>query len=313
MTSHPRQCARTQPAQHALGDLHVDVLPSGAPEHMFTVDVEDWFHSNFRSAPTLDDEQLPRRVDAGVDRLLAALADREITGTFFVLGCVAREHPDVVQRIATAGHEIGCHGWSHTLVYEQSPDVFRRAVSDARKLLADQSGQPVWGFRAPSWSITGRSLWAFDALAESGFRYDSSIFPIANYLYGINGVPEAPYRVQTKNGHTIIEVPPPIIRFGPMRIGVGGGFYLRLLPLWLHRRTMRWYADRGMPFLVYVHPREFDPGSWHLRLPLSVAEQLIHRFGIRTAPGKIMGLVAGLQWHSIEIVLRRRGVLEGPT
>jgi polysaccharide deacetylase family protein (PEP-CTERM system associated) len=274
------------------------------------VDVEDWFHSNFRSAPELASEGLPRRVNEGVDRLLERLADGKATGTFFVLGSVAREHPDLVPRIAAAGHEVACHGWRHTLVYEQWPAEFRRTVSDAHKLLADQSGQPVWGFRAPSWSITERSLWAFDVLAECGFRYDSSVFPAANYLYGIDGAPQTPYRVHTASGGAIVEVPPPVVRLGPMRVGVGGGFYLRLLPLWFQRRALRSYAGRGAPFLVYVHPREFDPGSWHLRLPLSFSEQLIHRFRLRATPGKITGLLREQGWQAVGEILRQRGALE---
>jgi polysaccharide deacetylase family protein (PEP-CTERM system associated) len=294
----------------AFARLRLELLPPGPPSRALTVDVEDWFHSNFRSAPPLASESLPRRINEGVDRLLEALADGNATGTFFVLGCVAREHPDLVPRIAAAGHEVACHGWFHTLVYEQSPEEFRRTVSEARKLLADLSGQPVWGFRAPSWSITERSLWAFDVLAECGFRYDSSVFPAANYLYGIDGAPNAPYRVHTAAGRTIVEVPPPIVRLGPRRVGVGGGFYLRLFPLWLQRRALRSYADRGAPFLIYVHPREFDPGSWHLRLPLSFSEQLIHRFRLRTTRGKILRLIGEPGWQAVGEMLRRRGVLE---
>lgn len=299
----------THPASRLAG-LRIEMLPAGAPSRVLTVDVEDWFHSNFRSAPAPSGADLPRRVNEGVDRLLRLLGDRHATGTFFVLGCVAEEHPHLVRRIADAGHEIGCHGWSHRLVYEQSPDDFARTVGDARKLLADQSGQPVWGFRAPSWSITERCLWAFDALADAGFRYDSSLFPAANYLYGIDGAPEAPYRVSTDAGSTLVEVPPPILRMGPVRIGVGGGFYLRLLPLWLQRRAMRTYARRGDPFLVYVHPREFDPGAWHLRLPLSFTENLIHRFGIRAAPAKLMELIGEPGWQSVGEALHERGVLD---
>jgi polysaccharide deacetylase family protein (PEP-CTERM system associated) len=273
------------------------------------VDVEDWFHSNFRSAPRLASEGLPRRVNEGVDRLLEAFADSKATGTFFVLGSVAREHPDLVPRIAAAGHEVACHGWLHTLVYEQWPAEFRRTVLDARKLLADQSGQPIWGFRAPSWSITERSLWAFDLLAECGFRYDSSVFPAANYLYGIDGAPHTPYRVHTATGGAIVEVPPPVVCLGPRCVGVGGGFCLRLFPLWLQRRALRSYAGRGAPFLVYMHPREFDPGSWHLRLPLSFSEQLIHRLRLRTTPGKILRLMREPGWQTVGEMLRQRGAL----
>ncbi len=288
-----------------LGDLAVELLPPREHAYVMTVDVEDWFHNNFRSAPRIDAEGLPRRVEQGVDRLLEFFASVAARATFFVLGAVARNHPGLVSRIAGAGHEIACHGMDHDLVYRQSPETFAREMNAARELLRSQSGQPVDGFRAPSWSITGRSLWALDRLAEIGFRYDSSVFPAANYLYGIEGAPTSPYQVRTASGRTLIEVPPPILKLGPIRLGVGGGFYLRALPLWLQRRTMRAYARRRAPFLSYLHPREFDAGAAHLRLPLSTLEQFLYRFRIRSVPKKLGELMRGQEWQSIETMLRR--------
>ena len=287
----------------------VELLPPGEPAFAMTVDVEDWFHANWRSASPVDPATLPRRVDEGVERVLAALAAAGARATFFVLGCVARDHPRIVARIAAAGHEIGCHGMTHDLVYEQTPAAFRAAAAAARKLLADQSGQPVWGFRAPSWSLTGRSLWAFEALAESGFRWDSSVFPAANYLYGVDGAPCGPYRVALDGGGAIVEVPPPIVALGPLRLGVGGGFYLRLLPLWVHRLALARYARRGAPFLVYVHPRELDPDAWPLTLPLSAKERLIRDLALRSVPRRLARLLAGRRWEPVGEVLRRRGLL----
>jgi polysaccharide deacetylase family protein (PEP-CTERM system associated) len=293
-----------------LGELEIELLPPGEPACALTVDVEDWFHSNFRSAPEIDTQDLPRRVEDAVERLLIALDGARAKATFFVLGDVARDHPGIVPRIARAGHEIGCHSMEHTLVYRQPPGEFARLVRAAGELLRDQSGQPVWGFRAPSWSITTQSLWAFDRLAESGFRYDSSVFPAANYLYGVDGAPTMPYRVRTGTGQTLIELPPPIAEVGPLRLGVGGGLYLRALPLWVHRRVMRSYARRGAPFLAYIHPRDFDPDSWYLQLPLSTFEQIIHRFGIQTVPRKIQALLRQTVWRPLESVLAERDWLE---
>jgi polysaccharide deacetylase family protein (PEP-CTERM system associated) len=287
-----------------LGDLAIEVLPPGKPACVLTVDVEDWFHSNFRSAPQLDPKGLPRRVEEGVDRLLGFLASVRARATFFVLGAVAQEHPSLVRRIAEAGHEVGCHGMQHDLVYLQSAEAFERQVSAARKILSDQSGQPVHGFRAPSWSITERSLWALERLAAIGFQYDSSIFPAANYLYGIDGAPTIPYRLRTPRGCTLIEVPPPILTLGPIRLGIGGGLYLRAFPLWVQRRAMRGYARRGAPFITYLHPREFDSGSWQLRLPLSTFEQFLHRFGIRSVPGKIDRLMRSGEWQPMRAVVQ---------
>lgn len=293
-----------------LAGLAVQPLAAGEGAAVFTVDVEDWYHANFRSAPALDTRALPHRVEPGVDALLQLLADAGATGTFFVLGCVARDHPQLVPRIAAAGHEIACHGMQHDLVYEQTPEAFGRAAREARSLLADQSGQPVLGFRSPSWSLTERSLWAFEVLAECGFRYDSSVFPAANYLYGIDGAPTRPYVVRTRAGAGIVEVPPSVLALGPRRFGVGGGFYLRVLPLWVHLLALRRHLRRGAPFLSYVHPREFDPDAHHLRLPLSWTEQQIHRFAIGGVHRRVERLLGATRWCSIEQLLRRRGLVE---
>jgi len=291
-----------------LGDRVVQVLPPAAPARIASVDVEDWFHANYKGRPAVDHAGLPSRVESSVARVLDALAAAGAHATFFVLGCVAREHPGLVPRIAAAGHEIACHGLTHTLVYEQSPPAFRAAVADARKLLCDQSGRDVIGFRAPSWSVTLRSLWALDVLIESGFRYDSSVFPAANYLYGIGAAPRTPYRVETPAG-ALIEIPPPVLAFGRLRVGAGGGFYLRALPLVVHRRLMRAYARRGAPFVLFIHPRELDPDGWVLRLPLSAKERLIQDWNLRASPRRIARLLAAGGWEPVASVLARRGLL----
>jgi polysaccharide deacetylase family protein (PEP-CTERM system associated) len=292
-----------------VGGRTADLLPPGEPAFAMTIDVEDWFHMNFRSAPVVDATTLPRRVEAGVERILETLAAARARATFFVLGCVARDHPGLVGRIVSAGHEIGCHGMTHALVYEQRPEEFRAAVSDARKLLCDQSGQPVLGFRAPSWSITGRSVWAFDVLAGAGYRWDSSVFPAANYLYGIADAPRTPYLVPTSPAGVLVEVPPAVMVLGPVRVGVGGGFYLRVFPLWFHRLALALHARRGAPFVIHIHPREVDAGAWRLGVPLSRGERIIRDFNLRSVPRKLGRLLAGRTWEPVGDVLRRRGVL----
>jgi polysaccharide deacetylase family protein (PEP-CTERM system associated) len=288
--------------------MPVELLPPGPPAYGATVDVEEWYHTNFRSAPALDEARLPRRADAGLEGILEALARAGARGTFFVLGCVARESPGLVRRIVDAGHEVGCHGMDHTLLYEQEPAAFRHAVTDARSLLRDLSGQPVLGFRAPSWSVTLRSLWAFDALGEAGFRYDSSVFPAANHLFGIAGAPLQPYRVRNATG-SIVEIPPSAAALGPFRLGVGGGFYLRALPLWIHRGAMAAYSRRGSPFVLYMHPRELDPGAWAFHLPLSFTDHVIHDWALSGVPRKIAALLTSARWEPLGDIVERRGYL----
>ncbi len=269
----------------------------GAPRRVLTVDVEDWYHSNFRSAPALDTTALPRAVEAGVDRLLEAFAQVGARATFFVLGEVAREHAALVPRIAASGHEIACHGWQHALVYEQSPEALRAELERARGLLQEQSGQPVLGFRAPSWSVTERSLWALDVAASVGFAWDSSIFPMATYLYGIDRAPRTPYHLTTPAGARLLEIPPATIALGPLRVGVGGGMYLRALPLWVHRRAALATLAAGHPFVVYTHPREFAPETWNLRLPLSSKESVIHRLGLAAGARRLHALLRDGPWE----------------
>jgi polysaccharide deacetylase family protein (PEP-CTERM system associated) len=301
----PTPAPGTAPATR-LGAYAIEILPPGPPARIATVDVEDWFHANYTRVPA-DPAVLPSRVESSVARVLDVLAAADAHATFFVLGCVAREHPGLVPRIAAAGHEIACHGLTHALVYEQSPAAFRAAVGDARKVLSDQAGRDVVGFRAPSWSVTERSLWALEVLVESGYLYDSSVFPAANYLYGIGGAPRAPYRVHTPAG-ALVEMPPPTLALGPLRFGAGGGFYLRALPLVVHRRLMHAYERRGTPFVLFIHPRELDPEGWSLRLPLSAKERLIQDWNLRASPRRIARLLAAGRWEPMRPALERRGL-----
>jgi polysaccharide deacetylase family protein (PEP-CTERM system associated) len=290
-----------------LAELDLEPVRLRAGVRLLTVDVEDWFHANFASAASARSPAAgshPSRVESGVAATLDLLAERDLKATFFVLGCVARDHPGVVRRIADAGHEIACHAMNHELVYEMEPRSFGEVARAAKKLLEDESGRPVLGFRAPSWSITERSLWAFDALVEAGFEYDSSVFPGASPLYGIPGAPTGPYRVRTREGGSLVEVPPSVLRLGPLRTGIGGGVYLRALPVALQRFAMGDYARRGEPFMVYVHPRELDPSAWELRLPLAPLDQVFHRIGLRSTPRKLRALLDGGRWQTIAEALR---------
>ena len=163
--------------------------------HAFTVDVEDWYHGIPVSAETRASAE--RRLERGLDLLLEMLAGASVRGTFFVLGPVAREHPAALRRIADAGHEIGCHGWSHDPLYTLTRDVMRDETVRARDAIQEVIGRHVDAYRAAYFSITRASLWALDVLAELGFRYDSSMFPVRNWRYGIADFDPNPQRLQT--------------------------------------------------------------------------------------------------------------------
>jgi polysaccharide deacetylase family protein (PEP-CTERM system associated) len=225
-----------------------------------TVDVEEYFHPNAMDG-VVDPSQwdhLPHRVEANTHRMLDLLDEHGVSATFFVLGWVAQRWPHLVTEIARRGHEVACHGFAHRLVYQLEPADFRADVVRARSLLEDLVGRPIVGFRAASYSIVSRTLWALDVLIDLGFTYDSSIFPIHHDLYGIPGFSRVPVRVQRPAG-AILEIPPSTIRLLGYNWPVAGGGYFRLLPYWVTRRALHRLNHReGRAAMVYVHPWELD-------------------------------------------------------
>src|SRR5215470_5572766 len=229
----------------------------------FSVDVEDWYQvSDFEEVVDFSAwDHYESRVARNTDRVLEILDGHRITATFFVLTWNAERHPEVVRRIALAGHEIASHGYRHRLVYEQSRAEFRDDIMRSKKILEDITGQPVWGYRAPSFSLTSSSLWALDILLECGMRYDSSIFPVSDRLYGIPNARRFPFVIRADGERELIEFPMSTARAAGRNWPLGGGAYLRLFPYaymgWGIRRVNR----EGQSALVYMHPWELDPGQ----------------------------------------------------
>jgi len=228
-----------------------------------TVDVEDYFHvSAFaKSIDRKDWGDIPLRVVDNTQRLLQLFANSEVKATFFVLGWVAERVPELVREIAAEGHEVGCHGYSHELVYNQSPEVFRQETIRSKSLLEDIIQATVYGYRAASYSITDRSLWAIDVLCEAGFTYDSSIFPVRHDRYGIPGSPEYPYELESPNGQTLTEFPLSTANILGYRLPVAGGGYFRLYPYWVSKFGLSQINREGHPFIFYIHPWEIDPSQ----------------------------------------------------
>lgn len=233
------------------------------PINAMTVDVEDYFHvAALASAiPRKSWDNMEYRAEASTHRLCNLFADAGIKATFFVLGWVARKSPHLVREIQAAGHEIASHGWSHSLVYNQTREEFTRETRDSKALLEDICGRPVEGYRASTYSITKRSLWALDVLCELGFRYDSSVFPIRHDMYGIPDAPKHPGTIQAPGGASIVEFPMSTATFAGVRVPVSGGGYFRLLPYWLISSGLRKLNNEKRPFVFYLHPWEVDPGQ----------------------------------------------------
>jgi len=272
----PRGCAPLQERAGPSPRVSTE-LPRTGPLGLlnaFTVDVEDYYQvqgiGDLIGRDRWDDYE--SRVVANTHRLLQLLDRHQIRATFFVLGWVADRHPNVVRDIVRSGHELGCHGYWHRLIYEQTPEEFRADVRRARDLLQDAVGEPVVAYRAPTFSIIKRSLWALDVLAEEGFEIDASIFPIRHDRYGIPGAEPAPHRIATTAG-LLWEFPSTVLRFAGLNVPVSGGGYFRLYPVrWTNRFLGSVNQKLGRPFVFYIHPWELDPeqprlkvGSWTSR------------------------------------------------
>ena len=232
------------------------------PRYILSVDVEDYFQVEAFSqvVPRSDWDNLPSRVVVNTYRVLDLFDEYNLKGTFFTLGWVADKFPALVREIHERGHELASHSYWHRPVYSLMPEEFREDLRRSRHAIEQASGVSVTGYRAPSWSIVQKSLWALDILAEEGFLYDSSIFPIRHDLYGIPGAQRFPYQVQTSSGNPLMEFPPATVRLFGATLPSAGGGYLRILPLrytqWALSRMER---ERAGPMVLYLHPWELDP------------------------------------------------------
>ena len=283
---------------------------AGSELNAFTVDVEDYFHVAALSS-VITRESWPTReyrAEANTERLLALLAEGGVHGTFFVLGWVAERSPALVRRIAAAGHEIACHGFSHRLIYQQSEAEFREETRRSKACLEDLIGAPVLGYRAASFSVTRDSLWALDALIDLGFTYDSSVFPIRHDLYGLPGARPEPNRLAAPSGRTLAEFPMSAARFFGIAVPVSGGGYFRILPYSVTRAGLRQINERHRrPFCFYLHPWEIDPGQ--PRIAASLFSRFRHYTNLARCEGRLRRVLGEFSFAPMREVLRRRGLL----
>lgn len=236
--------------------------------NLVAVDVEDWFHIlDIDAAPDLAEwGRLESRVERNVRTILDEFEAAGAKGTFFYIGWVAERFPELIRETQRRGHEIACHGYAHQLVRSQSQAEFAADIRKAKRILEDLTGAPVCGYRAPGFSITAATPWAFDEIAAAGFEYDSSVFPGAHGHGGLRNAPLAPHWLTTAHGN-IFEFPSSVVPILGQQIAFFGGGYLRLFPYWLVEAMARLIIGPGRPVIYYLHPREVDPG--HPRLPMS--------------------------------------------
>ncbi|MBX5461757.1 MAG: DUF3473 domain-containing protein [Steroidobacteraceae bacterium] len=277
----------------------------------FSIDVEDYFQVA-ALAPAVPRESWPTReyrVERNTEIILNLLAERGIRGTFFILGWCAERSPGLVRRIASQGHEIACHGFSHQLIYTQTEAEFREEARRAKQFLEDTIGAPVTGYRAASFSITKQSLWALDALIDLGFEYDSSVFPIRHDRYGIPGASRDIGPIAAPSGRTIVEFPMSAASFGGVRVPVSGGGYFRLLPYAVTRAGLRQINERtGQPFTFYLHPWEVDPAQ--PRLKVGLLSRFRHYNNLHKCEARLRRLLGEFSFSTMRDVLETRGLLK---
>jgi len=273
--------------------------------NVMTVDVEDYFHvSAFEGFIRRDQwDSFESRVTRNTERLLEIFAETRTLGTFFVLGWVAERYPNLVRRIASAGHEIASHSYFHRLVYSQTPEEFREDLTRAKKAIEDAAGVAVRGYRAPSYSITRRSLWALDILLEEGYQYDASIFPIYHDRYGIPDAPRHAYQVTGKHG-ALWELPGSTTQMAGRNLPIAGGGYFRLLPYAWTRygiRTVNLREHKAVIF--YLHPWEIDPDQPRLRA--SALSRLRHYRNLTETEPRLRRLLAEFRFDTVGSLLQR--------
>lgn len=272
----------------------------------FTVDVEDWYQSCFDL-----DAPISERVVRNVERMLGLLDALDVKGTFFVQGRVAETYPALMQLLVAEGHELQSHGYSHRSLYTMSRRELWRELEYAKKTVEDASGERVWAFRAPDFSIRGSNLWALEVLSEVGFEVDSSLFPARSPSYGIPGWELGPHRLSLANGGEILEVPVAVWPVAGLRLPVAGGGYWRVLPRPLLERGIRAIRDSGRPVILYCHPYEFSPrelDDYRREIPWS--RRLSQSFGRAASMKRFARLMSTFRFGRFDDTLRCWGLPE---
>lgn len=273
-----------------------------------TIDVEDYFHVQAFAGVISPESwgQYPLRVERNTYRLLDLLERRCTRATFFILGWVAERCPALMREICRAGHEIGNHGYAHQMITQADQKTFRNDLSRAKSVIEDQTGTKINSFRAPSYSITTKTLWALEILGELGFQYDSSIFPVRHDYYGIPNAPRFPHYRVLRTGQRVLEFPPSTLRVHTTNLPVAGGGYLRFWPYRVTAWSIRHINEQEhQPAMIYFHPWEIDPDQ--PRIAACWRSQFRHYQNLRTAEKKLSRLLDDFSWAPMSEVLSRYG------
>lgn len=278
----------------------------GAIVNALTIDVEDYYHVAAFDRVINPDRwsNMESRFARNTHVLLDLFDAHQVKATFFVLGWCAERDPALVIEIAKRGHEVASHGYSHKLIYTQHPDDFKYETQKSKDLLESIIGRPVKGYRAASYSITAKSLWALDILCETGFEYDSSIFPIHHDRYGISDSPESIYKIKTTRGNHLTEFPMSVAKLGRLKMPVSGGGYFRLFPYWLTRMGLKSISQCSKrPFVFYLHPWEVDPAQ--PKIQANWLSQFRHYNNLDECEARLVKLLQEFEFSTMENVLKQ--------
>jgi polysaccharide deacetylase family protein (PEP-CTERM system associated) len=273
----------------------------GRVVNAMSVDVEEFFHAQALGIPRADWDHQPSRVEAATDAVLATFAGHGVRATFFVLAWVAERHRALIRRIAAAGHELASHGTEHARVDTQGPEAFRQDVRRSKRVIEDVGGTKVVGFRAPTFSIGRDSLWAFDILAEEGYAYSSSVYPVRRDYYGMPEAPRGPFLPSPRTA--IEEYPITTLTLAGRTLPCGGGGFFRLLPYAISRAAIARVNAEGRPAIFYLHPWELDPGQ--PRIPgLPLKSRLRHTLNLSRTAARLERLAGDFAWDRMDAVFR---------
>ena len=276
-------------------------FPAHAPVNAMSVDVEDYFQVQAfaNSISRRDWDALPCRVERNVDRLLVLFSEAGIKATFFTLGWIAERYPDLIRRIVQQGHELASHGWDHTRADSQDAESFRTDIRKTKHFLEDLGGVPITGYRAATFSIGPKNPWAFDVLAEEGYVYSSSLYPIKHDLYGDTSASRVPFH---PGGGKLLEVPMTTVQWFGRNFPCSGGGYFRLLPYAVSRFNMRRVnAHDHQPCIFYFHPWEIDPGQ-PIQPDIDAKTRFRHYTNLSRMEGRLKRLLADFAWDRMDRV-----------
>ena len=277
--------------------------------NVLSVDVEDYFHVEAFASHIRREQwdSYPPRVERNMALILELFDRHRVKATFFILGWVAEKFPALAKQIASGGHEVGCHGYAHRHLLKMTPQEFRTDIQKASGVLTGQTGQPVRCYRAPSFSIVRQTTWALEILAEEGFVFDSSIFPVRHDLYGMPDAERFPHWL-----NAVFEFPPSTIRRWNHNVGIGGGGYLRFMPYGLTHWGLQHINEVDkQPAMVYFHPWEIDPGQ--PRIQARFRSRLRHYTNLATMEDKITRLLRNFRFSTLSAAcMEHRAYLAAP-